>query len=98
MNPWRYINGFEPHLIRSDSTTTPLTFAGNEFVAGDAVVVDFMREEAAPPDTGFSGPDKNFSAQLVVQERVVYALHAEAPPSDAELGTPPAAAASPSKS
>jgi len=93
LDPSRYISGFQPHLIRSDSTTTPLTFAGNEFAAGDAVVVDFMREEAAPPDSGFCGPDANFSAQLVVQERVVCALHAEAPPSAEELGTSPATGA-----
>lgn len=97
LDPSRYIAGFEPHLIRSDSTTTPLAFAANEFAPGDAVVVDFTREEAAPPDCGFSGPDQNFSAQLVVQDRVVYAMRAEEPPSATELGTSAAAPAAPAK-
>lgn len=86
LDPSRYIEGFEPHLIRSERTSTPLSFAGSEFQSGDVVVVDFMREEIAAPDTGFAGGGEEFSSQLVVQERVVYALHAEAAPSSAELG------------
>jgi hypothetical protein len=86
LDPSRYIQGFEPHLIRSDKTATPLSFAGAEFAPGEVVVVDFMREEAAAPDTGFTGGE-NFSTQLVVQDRVVYALHAEPPPTAEELGT-----------
>ncbi|GEM_PF-6325498 len=85
VDPSRYIAGHEKHLIRSDHTSTPLTFGAGEFRPGDVLIVDFMRQETPPPDAGFEQRD-NFSAQVVVQDRVVYALAVETAPTPEELG------------
>lgn len=85
IDPSRYIEGHKKHLIRSDRTSTPLSFGADEFEPGDVLIVDFMRQETPPPDAGFK-PLSNFSAQVVVQDRVVYALAVETAPTPEELG------------
>jgi hypothetical protein len=85
VDPARYIEGHKRHLIRSDQTSTPLSFSAEEFKPGDVVIVDFMRQETLDPDAGFEARD-NFSAQVVVQDRVVYALSVETAPTPEELG------------
>jgi hypothetical protein len=47
-----------------------------------------MREGFAEPDTGISAPHGSFSCQLTVQERVLYTLHVEPPPTPEQLGLP----------
>jgi len=86
VDPARYIEGYTSHMIRSELTSTPLTFAADEFKAGDVVVVDFSRTDTLPPDSVFTSERQRFSSQTVVQDRVVYALYAEQAPTDAELG------------
>jgi hypothetical protein len=90
VDPQRYIEGFTPHLIRSDRTSTPLTFSADEFSAGEVVVIDFERTDTLPADTVFSSARESFSTQTTVQDRVVYAMYVERPPTPEELGQLPA--------
>lgn len=86
LDPARYIEGHKAHMIRSDETSMPLSFKAEEFVAGDAVLIDFMRLDTAPPDTVFTAERENLSSLATTQERVVYALAVEPPPTPEELG------------
>jgi hypothetical protein len=88
VDPERYIEGYQAHMIRSEQTSTPLNFGAGEFGTGDVVVIDFMRESFLDPDVGFTAPgDGSFSCQVTVQERVLYTLNVESAPTPAELGT-----------
>lgn len=89
IDPARYIQGYTPHLIRSDSTATPLAFAASEFDSGEVVVIDFSRTETLPPDTVFQAAREGFSSQTAVQDRIVYAMYVEDAPTPAELGQLP---------
>lgn len=86
VDPQRYIEGYTPHLIRSEQTSTPLSFSADEFSSGDVVIIDFERTETLPPDALFSAARENFSSQTTVADRVVYAMYVEPPPTPAELG------------
>ena len=86
IDPSRYIEGWEEHLIRSDKTATPLVFPGHELDPGEVVVVDFLREDTPEPDSVFRAEKTGFSSRVKVTDRVVFALHAESPPTAAELG------------
>lgn len=86
VNPERYIEGFQAHMIRSDLTKTPLHFSADEFSSGEAVVIDFQRKDTMPPDTVFSGPGPGLSSNVVVTDRVMYVLSVEPPPTREELG------------
>ncbi|MBN2080893.1 hypothetical protein JW859_01675 [bacterium] len=92
VDPGRYIDGYQPFLIRSDLTTTPLTFQPEEYLAGQAVIIDFTRYETMPANSVFAADSEHFSSQTEIQERVVYALHVEEPPTPEELGQLPPAA------
>jgi hypothetical protein len=89
LDPARYIEGHKAYMIRSDETSTPLKFMAEEFVAGEVVLVDFMRINTAPPDTVFTAERENLSSLATTQERVVYALAVETPPTPEELGQLP---------
>lgn len=80
LDPAQYIQGYEPHLIRSESTTTPLRFDPKFFKVGDVVVVDFMRQDRAEPDSVFASDNPDMTDQLVVKDRVVFALEILDPP------------------
>lgn len=86
VDPERYIEGFQAHMIRSDLTSTPLHFSADEFSSGEAVVIDFQRKDTLPPDTVFSGPDPDLSSNVVITDRVMYVLSVESPPTKEELG------------
>lgn len=86
VDPARYIEGHKAYMIRSDETSTPLKFKAEEFVAGEVVLIDFMRIDTAPPDTMFTATRANVSCLASTQERVVYALAVETPPTPEELG------------
>jgi len=92
LDPARYIDGYQPFLIRSEQTSTPLAFQPEEYEAGQAVIIDFTRYDTLPADTVFVTASEHFSCQTEIQDRVVYALHVEAPPTEAELGQLPPAA------
>ena len=87
LDPARYINGYQPHLIRSERTSTPLHFDANEFGPGQVVIVDFLRQDTLPDTEGLHGPQANFSSRTVVIDQMVVALAVEQPPIAAELGT-----------
>ena len=86
VDPSRYIQGYQEHMIRSEQTSTPLSFAAHEFGPEDVVVIDFMRENKLDPDVGFEDAGNRFSCQVIVQERVLYTLNVESAPTPAELG------------
>ena len=86
VDPARYIEGYQAHMIRSAQTSTPLHFSADEFSSGEAVVIDFQRESTLPPDTVFSGPSADLSSSVVVTDRVMYVLVVEPVPSSEELG------------
>jgi hypothetical protein len=89
LDPARYIEGHKAHMIRSELTSMPLSFMAEEFAAGDAVLIDFMRINTATPDTVFTAERENMSSLATAQERVVYALAVETPPTPEELGQLP---------
>ena len=80
VDPSRYIDGYQAHMIRSEHTASPIEFPAHEFRDGDAVVVDFMRRDSLLPDTGITSIEDDFSCQVTVEDRVVYALYAMDPP------------------
>jgi hypothetical protein len=86
VDPARYIEGYTAYLIRSEQTSTPLSFAADEFSAGDVVAIDFERTDTLPPDSVFSAGRQGFSSQTRIQDRVVYAMYVERPPTPEELG------------
>jgi len=86
LDPARYIDGYTSHLIRSERTSTPLHFAAEDFNDGDVVVVDFERQDTLEPDSVFSGYGEGYSSEVVVKDRIVYALKVEEPPTAEELG------------
>lgn len=86
VDPERYIEGYTPYLIRSEQTSTPLSFAADEFSAGDVVLIEFERTDTLPPDTVFNSSREGFSSQTTIQDRVVYAMYVEQPPTPEELG------------
>ena len=86
LDPARYIEGHKSHMIRSEETGTPLSFQAEEFAAGEVVLIDFMRLDTLPPDTVFTAERENLSSLATTQERVVYALAVETPPTPEELG------------
>jgi hypothetical protein len=86
LDPGRYIEGYQPHMIRSDWTTTPLHFGADEFSPGEVVVVDFRREETLEPDSVFSTSGSKMSNNTRVTERVIFALAVETAPTAYELG------------
>ncbi|MCB1187686.1 hypothetical protein KDL29_11025 [bacterium] len=77
LDPSRYINGYQPHMIRSDETTTPISFHSDEFRTGDVVVLDFERKDVLDPDTVFSGNARGLTSGVVHDERLIYALHTD---------------------
>jgi hypothetical protein len=88
LDPSRYIAGHQPFLIRSDQTTMPVTFSPEDFAGHKALLIDFIRTDTAEPDAGFSGPShaaRGWSGQLIVQDRVLYALYIDSPASSKEL-------------
>ncbi len=80
LDPAQYIEGYEPHLIRSDSTATPLRFDSKLFSIGDVIVVDFMRQDRAEPDSVFASDNPDLTDFVVVKDRVVFALEILDPP------------------
>lgn len=86
IDPQRYIAGYEPHLIRSELTATPLGFAAGEFAPGEVVVIDFLREDIPAPDSVFAAQACSLSSHVTIQDRVVFALHVETAPTPEELG------------
>jgi hypothetical protein len=80
LDPAQYIAGYQPHLIRSDSTTTPLRFEPELFDTGDVVVVDFRRQDRAEPDSVFVSDNPDMTDQVVVEDRVIFALEIMDPP------------------
>jgi hypothetical protein len=89
LDPSRYIAGAQQFLIRSDSTSTPLEFKPEDLASAKTVMINFVRIDTAEPNAGFTGPGPagdGWDGQLTVQERVVYALYKQAPPTRAELG------------
>jgi len=86
LDPARYIDGYQPHLIRSERTSTPLHFDANDFVPGQVVIVDFLRQDTVPDAEGLHGPQRNFSSRTVVINQMVVALAVEQAPTAAELG------------
>ncbi|MCB1218746.1 hypothetical protein KDL44_15280 [bacterium] len=77
LDPSRYIDGYQPHMIRSDQTTTPISFHSDEFRTGDVVVLDFERKDVLDPDTVFSGNARGLTSGVVHHERLIYALHTD---------------------
>ncbi len=77
LDPSRYIDGYKPHMIRSDQTTTPISFASDEFLTGDVVVLDFERKDVLEPDTVFRGDAHGLTSEVVHHERLIYALHTD---------------------
>jgi len=86
IDPARYIVGHEKHLIRSEQTATPLSFQAGEVTPGEVVVIDFQREDVPAPDSLFGAETASFSSRVLITDRVVFALHAETPPTPEELG------------
>jgi hypothetical protein len=86
IDPSRYIKGWEQHLIRSELTATPLSFPAGEVAPGEVVVIDFQREDIPGPDSVFGAEITSFSSRATITDRVVFALHAETPPTPEELG------------
>lgn len=80
LDPAQYIAGYQPHLIRSDSTTTPLRFEPELFDTGEVVVVDFRRQDRAEPDSVFVSNNPDLTDQVVVEDRVIFALEIMDPP------------------
>jgi hypothetical protein len=70
LDPAHYIAGYQPHLIRSESTATPLRFEPELFEIGDVVVVDFVRQDrngrTACLRATIQSPD-----QVVMEDRVI---------------------------
>jgi hypothetical protein len=88
LDPSRYIRGHKPHLIRSDWTETPIELNPTDLEGNKAVLIDFIRTDTATPNSGFRGPDARemgWSGQLEIQQRVLYALYIDEPPSAGEL-------------
>lgn len=79
VDPAAYIPGAQPHMIRSDSAATPISFPAGAFSAGQTLLIDFSRSETAEPDSVFSSTNRRFSEHVVIQERVVYALEVRDP-------------------
>jgi hypothetical protein len=80
LDPARYIEGYEPHLIRSESTATPLRLEPQLFGTGDVIVVDFRRQDRAEPDSVFASDNPDLTDQLIVEDRVIFALEINDPP------------------
>jgi hypothetical protein len=88
LDPSRYVEGAQPFLIRSDNTGTPLEFQPADLAGALTVLINFVRIDTAAPNAGFSGPQPagdGWTGQLTVQERVVFALYKNEPPSKAAL-------------
>jgi hypothetical protein len=77
LDPSRYIDGYQPHMVRSDQTTTPISFHSDEFRSGDVVVLDFVRTDIFQPNSVFSGSARGLSSGVMHEERLVYALHTD---------------------
>lgn len=90
VDPALYIAGAQEHLIRSDFAETPVELPAGLFKPGDAVTVDFMRQETIPPDALFVAGHQDASSRAAVQDRVVWAMLVESAPGAAELGLSPA--------
>ena len=80
LDPAQYIAGYQRHLIRSESTATPLRFSPELFSTGDVVVVDFRRQDRREPDSVFSSDNPDLTDQVVVEDRVIFALEIMDPP------------------
>lgn len=88
LDPSRYIDGYQPFMIRSDQTTTPISFHSDEFRTGDVVVLDFVRTDIFEPNSIFSGSARGMSSGVMHEERLVYALHTDLESSaDLEMDT-----------
>lgn len=88
LDPSRYIRGHQPFLIRSDWTETPLEFSPQELAGHKAVLVDFIRTDTPEAGAGFDGPTSSgdgWSGQIVVEDRVLYALYIDEPPTPGEV-------------
>lgn len=77
LDPSRYIDGYQPHMIRSDETTTPISFRSDEFRSGDVVVLDFERTDTLDPDSVFSGDARGLTSGVSHHERLIFALHTD---------------------
>lgn len=77
LDPSRYIDGYQTWMVRSDQTTTPISFHSDEFRTGDVVVLDFERTDIMEPDSLFSGNARGLSSGVLHEERLIYALHTD---------------------
>jgi hypothetical protein len=93
LDPSAYIPGAQHHMIRSDSAVSPIVLPAGGFSDGQTLLLDFSRIDTAPPNSVFESSNPNFSDQVVVQERVLYALEVRPPGERAGPQTAAAAAA-----
>ena len=77
LDPSRYIDGYQPWMVRSDQTKTPISFHSDEFKTGDVVVLDFCRTDILEPDSVFGGNAHGLSSGVMHEERLIYALHTD---------------------
>jgi hypothetical protein len=74
LDPTVYIAGAEHHLIRSEQALSPMLLPAGGLSTGQTLLADFSRSETMKPDSVFHSASENFSDQVVVQDRVVYAF------------------------